>query len=176
MAETTPLTAQDQFLFEIYRESGLQVANNNLARNTFLSFYMVALAAFIGLLAQSKPVPVDSTWIWWFPLGLSTLGALFVGSTTLYIQRALDRQRAISHRFVSTQILIEIVAVNDFETGPWNRLMRRPPWPIGSLWWIGNRVEVRQRRGFLAWALFLAGILILRFLITAREKRGTVST
>ena len=45
---------EHNFLIEVYRESGHQARNHATIRNTFLSFYVVAVAAFAGLLAQRE--------------------------------------------------------------------------------------------------------------------------
>ena len=39
-----------------------------------------------------------------------------------------------------------------------------------SSYWFG--LEGDARRGFIAWIFFLAGIFVLNYLITEREKKG----
>ncbi len=80
----------NRFLMEVYRESGEYARNVTIIRNTFLSLYVVALAAFIGLLAQGER-PVDSR-VWSFPAAISLFGLMSIPVLWRYVHAALLRQ------------------------------------------------------------------------------------
>jgi hypothetical protein len=86
--------SKGQFLVEIYKESGEQVRNINTLRNTYLSFFSVGVAGFMGLLAGDGK-PVAST-IWYVIAVFSFVGVGLILITVGYIHRALNRQRLIT--------------------------------------------------------------------------------
>lgn len=124
-------------LFEIYRESGEQVRNLNTMRNTFLSFYVVSLAAFIALLAQSPEVAEEEAFsrsIWLLPAFLSLVGGGSVVVTWQYIQRALARQKAI---------VLGVLSEEDgqalrFTPGESRQLEERL---LDYNWWLNRRLD-----------------------------------
>jgi len=83
------------FLLEVYRESGSQVRNIVIVRNTFLGFYVVALAAFLGLLGQGKVEEVSKL-MWLFPAFISLVGLFSIIFTWKFIHVALRRQGLIA--------------------------------------------------------------------------------
>jgi len=82
------------FLLELYRESGAQIRNIVIVRNTFLGFYVVALAAFLGLLAQGNAN--GSNLVWLFPAFISLVGLLSITFTWRFIHMSLRRQGLIA--------------------------------------------------------------------------------
>jgi len=85
---------EEKFLLEAYVEAGTQVRNTNTIRNTYLGFFMVAIAAFLGLLSRQEQA-VDKT-IWFVFSTFAFVGAAVFGFTLQYIKRSLDRQRKIA--------------------------------------------------------------------------------
>ena len=94
---------ENAFLIEVYKESGSQVRNNATIRNTFLSFYVIALAAFVGLLAQKESEADKLLWI--LPVFFSVVGLLSVLILRGYTRRALNRQRLITWGLLSPHVL-----------------------------------------------------------------------
>ena len=89
---------EHRFLIQVYRESGDQVRNISTLRNTFLSFYVVALAAFIGLLAQRSDSVQNSVWA--VPLFLSAAGFVSIFLLWPYTHTSLRRQELITRRLL----------------------------------------------------------------------------
>ena len=108
--------SEETFLTEVYRESGDQVRSVATMRNTFLSFYVIALAAFVALLAQ-RDDQVDKL-IWAVPAVLSLAGVVSVWATWQFIQRALRRQELIAERLLPADVVNELnlVARPDYQS------------------------------------------------------------
>ena len=83
-----------EVLLAVYREAGEQIRTNNILRNTFLSFFIVALAEFIGLLARSSdPKPTELLWL--VPALVSLVCLVSIWVTSKYIFTSLFRQDVI---------------------------------------------------------------------------------
>ncbi len=87
----------DEFLRDVYRESGEQIRNNNAVRNAFFGFFAITVAAFIGLL--SRNADEINKLIWLFPLLLSVGGFFNTLVFFHYTNRALTRQASITWFF-----------------------------------------------------------------------------
>ena len=121
---------EEKLLIEVYRESGEEARNNDTTRNTFLSFYVIALAAFVGLLAQ-RVILVDKL-VWLLPAFFSLVGILNIVVLCKYTRRALHRQELITWGILSPHILrhLDIRAHTDSRRlGDWR-------------WWCDHRIEV----------------------------------
>ena len=108
--------AEETFLAEVYRESGDQVRSISTMRNTFLSFYVIAMAAFIALLAQ-RDDQADKL-IWAVPTVISLAGVVYVWATWKFIQSALRRQELIAKRLLHADVVNELnlIARPDYQT------------------------------------------------------------
>ena len=118
---------EDRFLIQVYRESGDQVRNISTLRNTFLSFYVIALAAFLGLLAQ-RSIPVGK-FVWLFPFFVSTAGFVSIWLLWRYTHTALRRQELSAQRILRSNPAL--VTVLDLIPRPnhaslWGEFRTRP--------------------------------------------------
>ena len=90
---------QRQFIKDVYGETGQQLRNNNLVRGTVLTFYLVMVGGFVGVIARADDSL--SRMVWLFPLLLSAWALVFNISIAFYQRQAVLRQRAIAFAFVS---------------------------------------------------------------------------
>ncbi|MDA0797294.1 MAG: hypothetical protein O2826_01915 [Chloroflexi bacterium] len=103
-------------LESVYSESGAQVQSNNRTLHSYLGFYVIAVAAFLGLAAgETSPSGTEIALA-----VLSLWGVVLTVSLSIYTHRALHRQRRLT-RMLFTDEEIEAAGMARDARATWGR-------------------------------------------------------
>lgn len=126
---------EQEFLQHLYRESGDQVRNMNALKNTYLSMFVVGIAAFIAVLSPSSGSSQLDKDIWWIVVAFAVIGVVGIAITWDYTQRSLSRQRCITQMILSPEIF-QSFRFQELDTRP---VLRRL---LTFRWWLSHRLDL----------------------------------